>query len=180
MKSQGCRISALEIYLFVLADWKQHVQIRPANQCQMCRGWAGNGFFSEVPQDRRKKGMSVINFESKWLKYVPRLFWSKSASLNIYAMFYCTDSNIEKHLTLEFLDPCLTGTPWCIYLLRKWPSVAAAFHCRKLGKLDFDPIFVMIFMLDFEFKKCLPMHQLLQLKIESGIYHWLSQDCEIL
>lgn len=55
----------------------------------------GMNFFSEVPQDRKKKRMSVINFESKWLKYVPRVFWSKSASLNIYAVFYCTDSNIE-------------------------------------------------------------------------------------
>lgn len=52
-------------------------------------------FFSEVPQDRREKAMSVINFESKQLKYVPRVFWSRSASLNIYAVFYCTDSNIE-------------------------------------------------------------------------------------
>jgi len=31
------------------------------------------------------------------------------------------------------------------------------FQCRKLEKLDFDPIFVMISMLDFEFKKCLPV-----------------------
>lgn len=82
------------IYLYLLTEnstFKSNQQT--AVRCVVDE--QGIGFFSEVPQGRRKKGMSVINFESEWLKYVPRVFWSRSASLNIYAVFYCTDSNIE-------------------------------------------------------------------------------------
>lgn len=84
------------IYLYLLTEsstFKSNQQT--AVRCVVDKQGMSCWFFSEVPQDRRKKGMLVINFESKWLKYVPRVFWSKSASLNIYAVFYCTDSNIE-------------------------------------------------------------------------------------
>lgn len=56
IKSQGYRISALEIYLFVLADWKQHIQIKPANRCQKCCGWTGNGVFFRGSTGQKEEG----------------------------------------------------------------------------------------------------------------------------